>query len=1580
MLKKFKEKITKKKLLIASAIALVAIIIAIAIVSSKGEKTKKNSFTPDSELARAMTYDQFTDADSSVDGTDYVKFGAFFLRDINNDGYAEKIKGTCKQVGKEDTLYMELNVLTNGYLENGVITINSDNFYLQTSIPKDNEVKENAISNNTKQISLNKIDSGTQKLLTGLVRTGDYSYNSKRLDAIENDTNKYSKVNEITLSGTYVAADGTKTQINKTINLNVDWYGTAKTEIPNYLAYSYNLNQSIDNKDVADEENKQAVFEFDIGMQETNNQLILSKVHLEGTLPQLNGYDPITIETTTSNAIVTYDKSTKTFQVEKVAELNDDGTVKTQCHDGTWYDQNLRYNKFKLKIIYPLEAYNTTGNDAVEIKIPLSGYYEGYNNTNTEFKNPYKSNVATETLNLTYSHITEKATYFNVTVGKHLSSPTWRYIVSKKNPLRIYNEISTEENNDTYIVNWYISTGKDSESNKIIMKETKNGQSQVSDQFIKADSTTESMENITTNSGIYFSNPANLLGEDGWIKVYDDETDNLLHEFTKSDWSKYSLNNPYKYDTEVKHIRIETSETQPGKSLNVYNIKKLDDKNITTNYTKEQFDNFKYIKSTLTGYAGENYITTSTHMANYESPYSLATISLSKESISTQETEKNMQITIKTECDENANQEEWQNGAFLVKLPKDIVDIDVSSVESSNSSVTVMSYEAYEENGERFIKIITSNTNPTTFTLKINCNTTPDPRIATTTESIELYASNENGVDYNNPVEDIYDVNDNLNKTETVNKSTVSIGLISPNSLITNQVATNYDESGNTVVAPQIAVVSKERRTATVNVEINNNYSSTTSEVKILGRVPFEGNKYTISGDKMGSTFTATMSNDGIQLPTALKGVAKVYYSTNGEATQDLANSENGWTQSPFDYSKVKSYLIDLGDHQLAKGEKHTISYNINIPEGLAYNKVAYSHHAVYFSLNTTEGKYKTQTEPNKIGFMIAKQYDLELTKFQKGKSKVVSGATYAVYEDGSEEARTRVTGIDGKLKLTGLYVDKTYVVKEVKSPTDYELNEEVVKFTTSESNGKLSVTKNEGTVKKIQAVQVSETEGYKVKIEVEDEIKASLKIKKTEKDATVPVARVGYKLTGAGLPDSGKNVATNVNGEITIKGLKIGEEYTLEETKADGYYVTKGQIKFTIINKNGKYTLNIIDGTVKGSAISEVEDIPTANIQLEDEKIPTYNLEISKIQRITSTAVTEDELKAKAEQALSSTDTVYLSGAKFKLYKGTKELGSYITDENGKITLSNLYQYIDGKDEEATYTLKETLSPEGYSKVKDITFKVDGSTGELKFVNTEGKEESYTVENNTVKLLVEDSPSFKLIKKDAETSELLANIKFSIYNIENNTVTPAKNSKGEIIGTKEIINGKEYYTVTTDSKGEITADLIEGMYKAVEVQAPDKYDTSDSTYYFGIGTSSEGKEEFKAAWAKKIGGMQEDFVNSVAECSDGGYIVGGIFKSSLDLGNGITLSSKGNTDGFIIKYNSIGEAEWAQAVGNEDDEYITSVAECSDGGYIVGGNFHSSSIDLGNGIILINKSGSSFYSEGMIIKYSNIGEVEWAK
>ena len=308
------------------------------------------------------------------------------------------------------------------------------------------------------------------------------------------------------------------------------------------------------------------------------------------------------------------------------------------------------------------------------------------------------------------------------------------------------------------------------------------------------------------------------------------------------------------------------------------------------------------------------------------------------------------------------------------------------------------------------------------------------------------------------------------------------------------------------------------------------------------------------------------------------------------------------------------------------------------------------------------------------------------------------------------------------------------------------------------------------------------------------------------------------------------------------------------------------------------------------------------------------------------------------------------------------------------------MYQYIDGKNEEGIYTLKETSAPEGYSKVKDIVFKVDGSTGELKFVNTEGKDESYIVENNTVRLLVEDSPSFKLIKKDAETKEVLANIKFAIYNIDNDTTSPAQNSKGEIIGTKEIINGKEYYVVTTDSEGEITADLPEGMYKAVELEAPEKYDISDSTYYFGIGASREGKEGIKATWAQGIGGENSENIKTVIDTSDGGYIVGGEFSSStLELENGTKFTNKSttsNSDGFVIKYNQSGEIEWSKEIGGEKLDRINSIVECNDGGYIAVGEFSSSTLDLGNGISLTNE----YELDGMMIKFNGDGEVEWAK
>ena len=126
---------------------------------------------------------------------------------------------------------MKVNVLTNGYLKDGEISINCKNFYLQTAIPKDNEIKDNLIGKNTTSIKFNQLNNGTQKTITGSVCSGD-SYDSAKAEALNNNINNYSQVNEIIFKGTHINdSTGKETKIEKKVNLNVDWYGTAHTEI-----------------------------------------------------------------------------------------------------------------------------------------------------------------------------------------------------------------------------------------------------------------------------------------------------------------------------------------------------------------------------------------------------------------------------------------------------------------------------------------------------------------------------------------------------------------------------------------------------------------------------------------------------------------------------------------------------------------------------------------------------------------------------------------------------------------------------------------------------------------------------------------------------------------------------------------------------------------------------------------------------------------------------------------------------------------------------------------------------------------------------------------------------------------------------------------------------------------------------------------------------------------------------------------------------------------------------------------------------------------------------------------------------
>ena len=530
---------------------------------------------------------------------------------------------------------MELRVLNQGYLKNGLITINSDNFYLNTTLVRDETIARNYISSNTKSIKLNDVHNGTQKLINSLVRSGDYSSDLTKTSAIGKDTNKYSKVNSVRITGTYVDDNGEETYIDKAINFNVDWYGETNAQI-----YTKNYKKEIaDFSEIMDADSINLNFTAETA--ETENKLIIKSEVISGVMPELNGYKPSKFMVEGANIEYTYNDETGEFLVRKNAVTNENGIITEEAWTTRKTSKVLRYNQFEFYVEYPIEAYQDLEQDMMELYIPIETYYEGYNNPNEPFNNPYMSNTAKSTLAFRWSRTAGDVCTFKIYVGEREYKPYDRYVVSKNKPYKIYNNISESEVDDYYTVTWRALTGRAGNTQGITMKETKNNESQVSDDFIKTDSSRDSMEALTSNIGIYFAGADSMLGDEGFIKIYNDETDELLVTFTKDNWNTYTKNSPYKYENPVKHIRIETSITNSNSALYAYNIKELDDEYITTNYTLEEFEELQHIRSTLVGYYGSSESNPIANTAIYEAPLSVAKISLSNSAITTQETTEN---------------------------------------------------------------------------------------------------------------------------------------------------------------------------------------------------------------------------------------------------------------------------------------------------------------------------------------------------------------------------------------------------------------------------------------------------------------------------------------------------------------------------------------------------------------------------------------------------------------------------------------------------------------------------------------------------------------------------------------------------------------------------------------------------------------------------------------------------------------------------------------------------------------------------------------------------------------------------
>ncbi|HBI6884174.1 TPA: Cys-Gln thioester bond-forming surface protein [Clostridium perfringens] len=620
----------------------------------------------------------------------------------------------------------------------------------------------------------------------------------------------------------------------------------------------------------------------------------------------------------------------------------------------------------------------------------------------------------------------------------------------------------------------------------------------------------------------------------------------------------------------------------------------------------------------------------------------------------------------------------------------------------------------------------------------------------------------------------------------------------------------------------------------------------TDSEISDLN---LEGAEFTIYDNNKNIVATITTNKDGYVESEPLNYGTYTMQETKAPKGYLLSNkvwdiniNENDKTYT-FDVSndviKGKLQIVKVDSENEEKPVEgagfDVIAVNVNgIKEGTVVDHVVTDKNGFAYTKDLRYGDYKFhETDTPKGYWKSDKEYSFNIAE---------NGKTYVKYVKNSPiQAKVRVIKVDSKdgkpLKGVKFQIRNTDTKKLVEFTNFIGIIP--MKTTTLETNknGELVTPQNlaygnylleeveplEGYIKvnpipfKIDENSVLEEIKdlgtiYTQKVS-NDRITANMELLKLDKETNKPLENIEFKVTALDGFMKGKtwNLKSDDKGLVSLKGLEYGD-YRVDEVKTLWNYVLNKEPIFFSVKENGK----------------------TIKLQMTNKKI-RGSVELFKFDKDTNRP---------------------LEGVKFDLLNGDKKVGTYTTDNTGKITVNNL--------EASNYTWVEVEAIDHYNKVDkkyDFNIYKDGQLEKIDVANTVKTEE------------------LDFSKTDVTTGDSIDGAKVKITGLEPQN----KHINIEFTSSKE---GNKF-------------TLPEGKYTFEETLAPEGYRINKEVGTFEIKdgeiTKANLKDERK----------QGDLIFTKTDVTDGKVIEGAKIKitciEGLSKGKVIDFTSSKNGNKFTL-------------------------------------------------------------------------------